>query len=53
MEGLRTVDKMDDKELMIAYAVACNDYKRAYNAKKEMEEEFQRRLNMELEKNRK
>lgn len=52
MEGLKTVDKMNYEELVIAYAVACNDYKRAYSAKKEMEEEFQRRLNMELEKNR-
>jgi len=52
MEGLRTVDKLDDKELQIAYVVACKDYKRAYNAKKEIEEEFYRRFEAELEKNR-
>lgn len=52
MEGLRTVDKMDEKELIIAYAVACNDYERSYKSKKDIEKEFQRRLNMELEKNR-
>ena len=52
MEGLRTVDKLDDKELRIAYVVACNDYKRAYNAKKEIESEMFKRFERELEENR-
>lgn len=51
MEGQRTVDKLSDKELQIAYVVACNSYNSAYKSKKEIEEEFYRRFNMELEKN--
>lgn len=52
MEGLRTVDKLDDTELRRAYVVACNSYNSAYKAKKEIEEEMKRRFERELEENR-
>ena len=52
MEGLRTVDKLDDTELRISYVVAVKQYNNAYKAKKEIEEEMFRRFERELEKNR-
>lgn len=52
MEGIRTVDKLDEKELRIAYVVACRAYNNAYRNKKEIEEEFLRRFEKELEENR-
>ena len=53
MEGLRTVDKLDEKELRIAYVVACRAYNNAYKNKKEIEEEMYRRFEKDLEENRK
>jgi hypothetical protein len=53
MEGLRTVDKLSDKELRIHYVVAVKQYNNAYKTKKEIEEEFFRRFEKEIEDNRK
>lgn len=53
MEGLRTVDKLSDAELRRNYVVAVKNYNNAYKAKKEIEEEFFRRFEKELEDNRK
>lgn len=53
MEGLRTVDKLDDTELRRAYVVAVRAYNNAYRTKKEIEEEMARRFEAELEENRK
>ena len=50
--GLRTVDKLSDTELRRSYVVACRSYDNAYKAKKEIETEFRRRFERELEANR-
>lgn len=52
MEGLRTIDKLTDAELRRHYVVACKQYKNAYNTKKDIEEEFCRRFEKELDENR-
>ena len=52
MEGLRTVDKLSEEELRIAYVMAVKQYNNAYKAKKEIEEEMFRRFERDLEQNR-
>lgn len=51
-EGFNTVDKLSDTELRRSYVVAVRAYNNAYKTKKEIEEEFVRRFEVELEKNR-
>ena len=48
----RTVDKLSEEELRRHYVVACRQYNSAYRTKKEIEEEFFRRFEKELEENR-
>ena len=50
---MNTVDKLSEIELRRAYVVACRSYNNAYKAKKEIEEEFLRRFEKELDENRK
>lgn len=52
MEGLRTVDKLSDTELRRHYVLAVKQYNNAYKEKKEIEEEFFKRFERDLEQNR-
>lgn len=52
MNGLNTVDTLDDTDLRRAYVVACRAYNNAYKSKKEIEEEMFKRFERELEENR-
>jgi len=49
---MNTVDKLSDTELRRSYVVACRAYNNAYKSKKEIEEEFLRRFEKELDENR-
>lgn len=50
---MNTVDTLSEKELRIAYVVACRAYNTAYRNKKEIEAEMFERFERELEENRK
>ena len=52
MDGIRTLDKLDDAELRRHYVVACKQYNMAYKTKKDIEDEMLRRFEKELETNR-
>ena len=52
MEGIRTIDKLDDTELRRHYVVACRQYDNAYKTKKDIEKEMYRRFEKELDENR-
>ena len=49
---MNTVDTLSEKELRIAYVVACRAYNTAYRNKKEIEEEMFRRFEKDLDDNR-
>jgi hypothetical protein len=50
---MNTVDTLSDTELRRALAVACRSLRNAQKAKKEIEDEMERRFEKELEENRK
>ena len=47
-----TVDKLSDTDLRRAYVCAVKQYNNSYKAKKEIEDEFFRRFEKELDENR-
>lgn len=50
---MNTVDKLTEEELRRHYVLAVKQYNNAYKVKKEIEEEFFRRFEKELDERRK